>query len=698
MKIMLVCDSMGIGGAETHVLGLAAELCENGHSVTVVAKRGELTERLLCKCKGRAHFIDLGLRGRSPMKLAAYTLALGKLIKKQSPNVIHAHSRPTAFAIRTLFSLRYVKSIPFVVSAHAKYRLNGFARLFSVWGDKCIAVSEDIKNHLIEHFNVAEEKITVIPNGIDTLEFYPRKDYEPYTVLFASRLDDDSSLGAQCLCNIADELAAKYPKVKILIAGGGKQLKELCSSSKNVELLGAQPTLSEVILRAELVIGVSRVALEAMASERNVILFGNEGALGLLYEDCFELAEKTNFTCRDCGIKDERFLLSEIVRFFDADEEKRLEMSKLNRQYAVDRHSEKNSVSKTIELYDQNPRILIAGYYGFGNMGDDAMLCTLVDYLKKTSIRSENICVMAKHEDAFSGIRCVNRCSLIALVREMKKADTFILGGGSLFQNETSNRSLLYYCALVILSKILGCKCILLSNGIGPLKNRLANRIVSTVLKMVDGASFRDSDSLLLARRLGCSEAIMGADLCFSMYENIEESDRVRSIKAKASGGYVMIALKGIGDKQRITKEIKRACGHRAWTPVFVAMDIREDSKTAKRCAELCGGIFVESLGRGELLSLLSDAKIAIGERLHFLIFALLAGKSFVGVGHSPKIVSFVSETMAMPTLDSNYPTDLVALVDKAMAFSHDRLALMLQKYRLRSQRELDELKKAFFV
>jgi polysaccharide pyruvyl transferase WcaK-like protein len=212
--------------------------------------------------------------------------------------------------------------------------------------------------------------------------------------------------------------------------------------------------------------------------------------------------------------------------------------------------------------------------------------------------------------------------------------------------------------------------------------------------------SLRDNASLELASSLGCLDATLGADLCFSESVRLEESERVSLIRSKAKNGYVIIALKGNDDKAKLKfiKSLQKLCDVRGWEPLFVAMDGSEDREPAKSLACLCGGIYAGDLTRGELLSLIASAEVAIGQRLHFLIFSLLVGKCFVGVGRSPKIVSFTSEALGMPTLDLSDPSSLSALVDKAMGFSSEELSSVLKKYQNSIKNELKELKKTFFV
>ena len=703
MKIMLVCDSMGIGGAETHVFSLAKGLCREGHCVTVAARSGRLSQRIASESDG-VKFHNIYPHGRTPMQMAAYIFALGKIIKREGPGVIHAHSRVTAFAVGVLRSLGIARRSVFIVTAHAKYRTGALLRFFSVWGEKCIAVSDDIREHLAHNYSVGADRITVIPNGVDTDEFCPCPSAPPHTLLFASRLDGDCSHGALCLCEVAERLSRDYPDVRISIAGGGGELERIKAAAEgndNITLLGELDSLAEAIRDASAVIGVSRVVLEAMAGERNVILFGNEGGLGLLDGGNLKNAEATNFTCRGFGVKDADFLFREIVRLFRMSDGERDELAKGNRKHVLLHHSGGAVVTRTVEVYQRavqrRKRIVVGGYYGFGNAGDEALRRSIVEWLMGC-VPYARISVLNKTRGREGSVRYVKRYSPLSVLWTLCRADLFILGGGSLLQNSTSTRSLVYYCALLRLASLLGCKTVLLSNGLGPLKSRFAERLTSRSLTLADSVSVRDGDSLALARRLGREDVALGADLCFSSEIKPAWSERSRRLKASAKRGYIMIAVKGNCqcDRTPLANEIREFCRERGLVPVFVAMDVPVDSSESKRLARYCKGEFLQCTSAEELLALMSDAYAIVGERLHFLIFALTVGRGYVGIGDAPKVKSFLSETLATSPLNPYCPGELSRLIDESRAFSSAQLLAIYERQKRRSDAGLRVIEKSF--
>ena len=95
--------------------------------------------------------------------------------------------------------------------------------------------------------------------------------------------------------------------------------------------------------------------------------------------------------------------------------------------------------------------ILISGYYGFDNIGDESILRTLVSSLRE-HIPDCSLTVLS-HNPASTrekyGVEAVDRMSPMAILRAVKKCDMLISGGGSLLQDVTSSKSLHYYLSII---------------------------------------------------------------------------------------------------------------------------------------------------------------------------------------------------------------------------------------------------------
>jgi len=660
MNILLCGASMGIGGAETHMLTLAIGLAERGNKVTVVAERGKLCEELK---HHKIKFIRAPLSSDKITDMIKSYKVLWKLIERTDFDIVHAHSRISAFLIDRIRKKRQ-KSFKFVVTAHARYRTNRTLKLASVWGDECIAVSKDIKQHLIKNYGVFDRKISVVPNGVNTKKYFPSGSGEKCSVLFVSRLDRDCSAGAIGLCHIAPTLFEKFPKLKITVAGGGNDFKsvKLIADRANriigkdvITLTGYQSDIAPLIERHEYIVGVSRVALEAMAMKKSVILFGNEGALGRLTDENLEAAASSNFTCRGYkkNVSDE-FLLSEIQKAFTTDEKKKRKIVADMREIVIKRYSHELMCDTILKIYERDsrrePKILIGGYYGRGNIGDERVLSALCRGLKRNIPDCRIRVIKGNGNDRGE----VGRTDPVEIIKALSWSDVYVSGGGSLFQNFTSTRSLIYYCALIRLAKMMNNKVAVFANGIGPLKGKLAEKLAADALTRADYVSVRDMESFFKAISLTEGKILpqLSADPVFSVqgegnrHKNVEKN---KKSLMDFGGHYAVVALNGRMGKLNRTFSfaIKDYCSRCGMLPIFVSMDTKNDVRASREGAEICRGILFEESDINTLYDIISRSSIAIGARLHFVIFALCQGVKTVPINADPKINALSGELLS---------------------------------------------------
>ena len=116
-------------------------------------------------------------------------------------------------------------------------------------------------------------------------------------------------------------------------------------------------------------------------------------------------------------------------------------------------------------------KIVISGYYGFANAGDEAMLTSIVRALRGvqpeidlTVISGNPAETSAKHK-----VKSIYRFNFFKIYNALKNADMLLSGGGSLIQDVTSRRSLWFYLHTISLAKKCGCKVQMYGCGMGPL-------------------------------------------------------------------------------------------------------------------------------------------------------------------------------------------------------------------------------------
>lgn len=152
--------------------------------------------------------------------------------------------------------------------------------------------------------------------------------------------------------------------------------------------------------------------------------------------------------------------------------------------------------------------ILISGYYGFGNFGDEAILGVLTDKVKELDT---NVTVLSSNSTKTSKLYDVNSTYIFDLpkvILKIKECDILISGGGSLLQDVTSLKSLLYYLFIIGMALCLGKKVIIFAQGIGPINNKFGALLTKKTLQKCTLVTVRDRKSRLLLRKWG-----IGADL-----------------------------------------------------------------------------------------------------------------------------------------------------------------------------------------
>ncbi len=666
MKILFIISSLQMGGAETHFCSLARELRARGHEIVAASSGGGLAERL---AKEGIRHVKIPLHRRNPLLLAVAYVRLWRIVRWESFDIIHAHARIPARLARGI-AKRW--GIPLVVTAHARFYAGGLWRRLSAWGDRSIAVSEDLRHYLENCYGVDREKIAVISNGIDTEHFSPEAGVRAKNLrlVFISRLGSDCSLGAFLLCDLALRLSEKFPDLELVIGGSGDCLEEgrrrAAAINRSVGralvyFVGEVEDPAPLLRSAHAVLGVSRVALEAMACATPVILGGNEGFLGIAEGTILKKAEATNFCGREETPMEEETLFSSIVTLLEKPLAERERIGKEGRDYVLQYHSLSDTASRTEAVYErviqEKKTLLVWGYYGYGNMGDDALLSAAIKRGRKEAPEGGIVALTrkGKGDEARFGVRCVRRDDPWRVCREIRRADALIFGGGTLLQEDTSLRSLLYYTSLLRYAQRQGVRTVLWGNGLGAPRTRLGERMMKRALSGCDRIGVRDQSSFSLAKRLlgegdklslegdlarGISpiqekiaDALLRRAGIFFRADHTAEDFAVVALKGRAGKGYL-----------RIFKEWLAVLRGEGLSLLFVPMFPSEDGRASRIVCRELGGHLLEDLSAEELVGVMKRAKVVCSMRLHGLVFASSVGTPFVGFGGEEKLERFCRE------------------------------------------------------
>lgn len=149
---------------------------------------------------------------------------------------------------------------------------------------------------------------------------------------------------------------------------------------------------------------------------------------------------------------------------------------------------------------DIRKNVLISGYYGDKNFGDEAILYVLVQKLRNVA---KNICVLSSDPKYTKEIYLVNsvyKFNLFQIIKETFKSQVLISGGGSLLQDVTSLKSLIYYLFVIFIALVLKKDVIIFAQGIGPINSKLGQYLTRALLKKAKLVTVRDVKSYELLK------------------------------------------------------------------------------------------------------------------------------------------------------------------------------------------------------
>ncbi len=670
MRILLVSMRMDIGGAETHILELARELNKRGHFVKIASEGGVYVDVL--KKEGIEH-IYAPLTSKKPKALIESYNTLSKSIKEDKFDIVHSHARIPNFIIK-LLRLRY--DFGFVSTLHFAFTKKKVVEKFSVWGEKNLAVSDDLRRHLIKNSSVKAKDVVTTVNGINPDMFLQDTDFgylykefplkkDSKKIVCVCRLERANCESMFALVKQAENINKKLKNVQIILVGDGEAYDELKSMAdkvnrktgqKTVIMTGARQDVNNIIRICDVFVGISRAALEAMMAGKIVVLTGSYGHHGVLLEKDFEKNMLTNFTCRKLPqIKAEK-VYDSVCEAYLMDKEQKQRNIQAIKTLVEENFSASKMCNDALTVYNElcsekkSGEIILSGYYGFSNSGDDAILKMIIRDIKERKSNIGITILSNKPQEAKNiyKVNAVNRWNFFAIAKALKKSKLFISGGGSVIQDVTSTKSLLYYLSLILLAKRYNNKVMLYANGIGPVNGRANIKRTKNVLNKTDVITLREPDSEAFLEELGVlnPKIKVTCDPAIGLCEiPLDEAEDLLFRYDLFSKKYVVVSLREWKNAalfedefKRAVKQLKKDYGYEV---MFIPLQYPQDIEFNKKMAKETGSICIERRLSAEMcIALATKSEFVVGMRLHMLIYAFVAGVPSLGISYDPKVES----------------------------------------------------------
>ena len=302
--------------------------------------------------------------------------------------------------------------------------------------------------------------------------------------------------------------------------------------------------------------------------------------------------------------------------------------------------------------------LLIAGYHGYGNCGDEATLMAMTTNIKEMApdVNITAISHIPELTKTEYNINSVQRFNAIEVIRAIVKSDIILSGGGTLIQNGTSTRSLLYYLSIIKFAKLFNKKVMLYSNGIGPVNGKINRKLVKLVVDNVDLITLREEFSKqdLLDMGVKKPDIYVTADAAFTLRSIPDDKAREFLIKEKIPLDKDIIGVSvrnwnkaKYGDKY--IKEVAKACDNmvkQGKNVLFIPMEQPKDIETSKKVMyemKQDSYILQEFYKPDEILGIIGQMKLILGMRLHTLLFSASKKVPMIGLVYDPKIEYYLN-------------------------------------------------------
>lgn len=345
---------------------------------------------------------------------------------------------------------------------------------------------------------------------------------------------------------------------------------------------------------------------------------------------------------------------------------------------------------------EKTVRILISGYYGFNNSGDEAVLRSILLALEEQALLQNMTIqpvVLSGNPEGTTrmyGVEAVHRMKLSEIYKALKDADGLISGGGSLLQDATGVKTIPYYTGIIKLAQMLKKPTFIYAQGIGPVNRGWFAPLIKNVMQKSKYISVRDEQSAQYLQKIGVTKPIdvvpdpvMGMPLP----KNIEVS--VMASELPVIGISVRFWRDDRADLQRVADALVELSQKRDVCIRFLPFHTPEDIEASKYVMSYMQVGFsakskLEIAYVGEdpqqMLYTVSQCNVLFGMRLHALIYAANRKVPLLGLSYDPKIDQFLKRINALPigtteALDSTATSDaIISLLDRKEAWLGHKL------------------------
>lgn len=297
-------------------------------------------------------------------------------------------------------------------------------------------------------------------------------------------------------------------------------------------------------------------------------------------------------------------------------------------------------------------RIVMSGYYGFRNAGDDAVCQAIIQALQE-ECPDTTLCVLSNDpllSQRTYGVMAVNRWQPFRVFRALLGAKVLVSGGGSLIQDVTSKRGCWYYLGIILMAALMRKKVIIYSQGLGPLNQSLNRHLTGFAFNRAKAIYVRDAESAQLCQEIGVKKVV---EVVPDPVLGLHFEDSGKGLRVLERCGWrkekplALVALREwpevdcVADFALALDEI----ASQGYEIGLLSMHKGVDTAISKAVAgHMHERAFVidEDMDTESLFGVFAQSSLVLGMRLHSLIIAAALRKRLMAISYDPKVEAFM--------------------------------------------------------
>lgn len=326
--------------------------------------------------------------------------------------------------------------------------------------------------------------------------------------------------------------------------------------------------------------------------------------------------------------------------------------------------------------------IVVSGYYGFANLGDEAILASLCDDIETLGFSRKEILVLSQNPvqtEKEHGVRALGRYNLPAIWRVLGSARALISGGGSLLQDVTSKRTIPYYLGVVEMAIMRRVPVVMYGQGLGPVQSAFYRKWIAKSFVRSAAYSVRDRESarFLAAYNVPEEKGMVTADPVFGRELRLQQERENR----------ILLNLRPYqGWEAQRELWLELIC---SWQRLGYQVEFLPLGPGDRQLGEYLEGrlrhfAIQPDVSLANLVQPFQGARLCVSMRLHGVIFSALHDVLPLAVDYDPKVRE-VSGQLHVPCWDLEDLPSLTAGLEE--------IAANYEQHRLRYQKSLSKLR-----